>query len=437
MIRPKGGSGTIGARSRRAALRAALVAQLLGLGCATPQGMLAALPEVPSEQAKCKVGASQASPLVTEWPASEKANLEALLRQGGVTVSYAGCTMRVLPRCRLRGRYAWQRTTPASDVLEINNEDELYAKLPLGAASLEGELKRSGKLSVQTVVSGQLRLEESAATNVPNEGECARATHVVGALSVGTFTLTRGAASEAGASAGLTAVGQVGVQTKRSASIVRSAGDPQTCAASTEGEAHPSCRSPIQVFLWPLPGRAAEEGPPGTVRADFVSAGANSRWDVYVDDQVACTTPCSKWVDPNRPVLMRTRDDGFFFMRADKVQVIDLRRPAGGGAVQMRAHPTSYGELATGITFTTLGGTAVIAGITFSSLGCLGDESSGMCTGGLISLGVGALVTAGAIWLIVDAMPRAVLTPIARAARRGPWLARELKIGPGFVTGTF
>ena len=70
--------------------------------------------------------------------------------QARVAVAYSGCSMRVLPRVpRARASYHWQRTTPASESLEINDSDELYAKLPLGAASLEGELKRSGKLAVR------------------------------------------------------------------------------------------------------------------------------------------------------------------------------------------------------------------------------------------------------------------------------------------------
>src|SRR6185295_15203925 len=93
----------------------------------------------------------------TEWPASEKANLEARLREGAVVVSYSGCTLRMLPRCRARGGYQWRRTTTSTDVVEIRNSDELFAKMPVGAVSLEGELQRSGRLAVQTTVSGQLQ----------------------------------------------------------------------------------------------------------------------------------------------------------------------------------------------------------------------------------------------------------------------------------------
>src|SRR3954467_8143218 len=83
------------------------------------------LPRVPAEQAKCRVAASQSSPLVTEWPGSEKANLEVLLRSGTVAVAYSGCSMRLLPECRVKVEYHWQRTTPSTDSLEINDSDEL------------------------------------------------------------------------------------------------------------------------------------------------------------------------------------------------------------------------------------------------------------------------------------------------------------------------
>src|SRR5882757_9755075 len=145
-------------------------------GCLWSSGRKGAqqiLPTVPTELGKCRVAASQSSPLVTEWPASEKANLEVLSRNGAVAVAYSGCSLRVLPQCRVRGTYQWQRTTPSTDSLSINDSDELFAKLPLGAASLEGELKRTGKLLVKTVVAGQLRLEGTALGDVPSDGACA------------------------------------------------------------------------------------------------------------------------------------------------------------------------------------------------------------------------------------------------------------------------
>src|SRR4051812_23767518 len=146
-------------------------------GASGDAGARDVLPRAPTELGRCRVAASQQSPLVTEWPASEKANLENLSHAGAVAVAYSGCSMRLLPDCHVRGGYRWMRTTPATDSLEINDTDDLYAKLPLGAASLEGELKRTGKLTVKTVVAGQLQLDGAGVNDVPNEGVCAQATH--------------------------------------------------------------------------------------------------------------------------------------------------------------------------------------------------------------------------------------------------------------------
>jgi len=408
-------------------------------GCAQTSGDKArsVLPRVPAEQAKCRVAASQSSPLVTEWPASEKANLEVLLRSGTVAVAYSGCSMRLLPECRVKGEYHWQRTTPSTDSLEINDSDELFAKLPLGAASLEGELKRSGKLSVKTTVSGQLRLENASLTEVPREGVCAQATHLLTGLSLGAFALTAGGQKDSKVGAEFTVLG-TGAKTERSAEMLRSAGDFDSCAQSTNESPHVNCSSPIQAFLTPLPGRTEEEGPPGTVKVDFVSADASSRWDVYADDVVICTTPCERYVSTERPVMLRARDEPFMGS-PDRVRVLNLLDHSGEGRLQLQAHHTARGELATGITFTAIAGMGVITGITLTSAG-YGLSESGMGKAGLITLGVSIPATLGSIWLILDSRARAEVVPneggptlLARPSPSRP----HLIWGPTFVAGTF
>src|SRR4029079_13136110 len=309
------------------------------------------LPHVPAEAARGRVAGSQSSPLVTEWPASEKANLEVLLRSGTVAVAYSGCSMRLVRECRVAGEYVWQQTTPATDSLEINDSDELFAKLPLGAASLEAELKRSGKLSVKTTVAGQLRVQNANVADVPREGPCAQATHIVTGLSLGAFALTAGGQKDTKVGAEVSIVG-TGVKTERSADLLRSAGDFDSCAQGTQESPHVNCASPIQAFLMPLPGRTEEEGPPGTVKVDFVSGDASTRWDVYADDVVICTTPCARYVSAERPVMLRARDEAFMGS-PDKVRVTTLLAH-GGGHLQLQAHGTARGQLATGIAFSAL-----------------------------------------------------------------------------------
>ena len=417
----------------------ALLGALVGLGgCTARRALGPTMAEAPAGQARCTGAASQSSPIITEWPASEKSRLEALLVQGAVAVAYSGCTLRVLPRCQVGGGgYVWQRTTPASDYLEISDEQELYAKLPLGAAQLEGELKRTGQLSVHTVVAGMLRLPGAEAVQVPQEGECAQATHVVEALSVGAFTLSTGSGGSVGAGVGVIAVGTLGGSTGGSDRVVRAAGDSQMCGAGTHEAPHPHCRSPLQVFLRPLPGRGTEqeEGPPGTVKVDFISAHAQGRWDVYIDDKVACTTPCTRWVDPSRPVLLQSRQGSSLGSALEEIQVPDLGQYAAAGPLQLRAHPTSQAAQLTGITVSGLGGMAMMTGITLSAVSCpTGREE--LCRGSLLTLGAGTLITAGAIWLMLEAAPRARILPVFDTTL-GQNGTTRVRLGPGFVRGSF
>jgi hypothetical protein len=417
---------------------AVLAACACALGCVQSSTAKArsVLPHVPAEQARCRVAASQSSPLVTEWPASEKANLEVLLRSGTVAVAYSGCSMRLLPECRVPGEYYWQQTTPATDSLEINDSDELFAKLPLGAASLEAELKRSGKLSVKTTVAGQLRVRNVNVADIPREGPCAQATHIVTGLSLGAFALTAGGQKDTKLGAEVSIVG-TGVKTERSADLLRSAGDFDSCAQGTAESPHVSCASPIQAFLVPLPGRTEEEGPPGTVKVDFVSGDASTRWDVYADDVVICTTPCARYVSAERPVMLRSRDDSFGGV-PDRVRVVNLLDHAGEGRLQLQAHHTARGEQASGITFTALSGIAMAAGIALTGTG-YGTDHTTMGKAGVITMVVAAPALYGSIWLILDSRARAEVVPFdsdlptLMARRDRP----RLVWGPNFVGGTF
>ena len=407
---------------------AVLLAAAVALsGCVAPRYAGPSSTELGLSAPRCRVGTGRSELLVTEWSASEKANLEAQLRMGAVAVEYTGCELRVLTQCRLRGAYAWQATTPASDIVTISDEAELWAKLPLGAVSLEGELKASGKLSIATTVSGLLRLEGATPGDVPPQGECARATHVVGAIAVGAFALDGSGTAGGSAGASVASFG-AGAKTGRSAGLIRAAGDRATCFQDAAAGPSAGCRSPIQVFLWPIPGRAAAEGPPGTVKVDLVSANAAARWDVYYDDQVACTTPCSRWLDPARPLYLRTRDEGSYYSRPDRIRVHDLERYAGDGALQLQAHPTSQGKLASGIVFTTFSGMATVTGIVLTAVGCSGS-SVGLCGGGATTLGVGAVALWASINLILDSRAHAEFLPGGGG--------RSLRVGPGFVGGRF
>jgi len=206
-----------------------------------------------------------------------------------------------------------------------------------------------------------------------------------------------------------------------------------SCGSATNESPNGNCMSPIQVFLFPLPGRASEEGPPGTVKVDFVAANANGRWDVYYDDEVICSTPCSRWVDPNRPVMLRAREESYG--KPDRIELLNLGNATGD--MQLQAHPTANGKLVTGIVFTAFGGMSVITGITLTSLGYSSDSRSGLTTPGLITLGVGLPVTLGAIWMIVSAAAHAEAQQgyaVSPAPLDG---GTRIVWGAGGISGTF
>lgn len=413
------------------------VSGLLGLAaCGNPLtggssggALTAKAPEASTGQAKCKVAASSENPLVTEWPASEKANLEARLREGGVVVSFSGCEMKLLPQCRVRGSYGWRRTTTTTDVVEIHDADELYAKLPLGAVSLEGELERSGRLAVQTTIAGQLELR-GWDKQVSEDATCTGASHVVGALSVGAFKLRAGGSVKAKGGVGVTGVGTTGGGTQSSESVLREAGSPDACKASTDESANAECRSPIQVFLWPLPKELADRGPQGSVKVNFLSANPDHQYDIAINDRKLCSTPCSRWVDPAVPFTFVY--EKAWYERNERIEMPDLRdQKAKGDKLDARAYPTKTGKLAGGIVMTSFGGIGILTGAALTFVGAAKDQS-GTLTAGLITLPVGIGLTVPGILLIVNSGSYVEIEPADPGGPKMPVEARRSTLGVGW-----
>ncbi|RLB64347.1 MAG: hypothetical protein DRI90_04795, partial [Deltaproteobacteria bacterium] len=413
-------------------------------------------------------------------PASEKANLELRLREGGVAVAYAGCELRLIPDCHLGGYYFWQRTTVASDAFEVRSADDLYAKLPLGAVSLEGELNRSGRLAMRTTVSGQLRLTAVAAA--PQGQGCGVATHVVSAMSVGAFTLRSGGAL--GVRAGVdTPVGGIGAGTESQASMVREAGDPDRCQGATAQGAHPECASPIQLFLIPLaslayaaaapppvatappaptatptpPASAPPSAPPPAPTAGSwlppapagplgpgLAAGAGSAapaddvarlvvnvssaepdatFSVSAGGEALCTTPCSKSVRIDDLVAIQELGK----KNSKAMTIKGLRDYGVAGAVDVTAHPRATGRFIGGVLLTAGGGIGLLGGVIALALGSSRDSVGAQVGGGIgLAAGVGMIVPG--ILLVVGFKEHLEVSPAQGV---------DLSFGPGYLHGRF
>lgn len=244
---------------------------------------------------------TQTSPLVTEWPASEKARLQSLVTTQPVAVKFAGCELEVVESCALPGRYLWQRTSLATDTLDIDDKNELFSKLPIGAVKLEGELAQSGKLSVRTTVAGQLSLMDAGNLSaLPLGPGCAEATHVVTRMSVGAFKLISG--SDVSGRGGVS-VPRIGAEagTSRTEALLRESGDPAACKNATDQAPDSQCASPIQLFLEPLRPE---------VQQQIVASGAvqiaipephdiDESWSLRDRaGTLICRLPCTQWVNP-------------------------------------------------------------------------------------------------------------------------------------------
>jgi hypothetical protein len=213
---------------------------------------------IETSQAKCGVRRSADRPLVVEWPAADRAALEARAQQGLVAVRYEGCEMEVLSGCDVEGTYDFVPLSRKQERVAIHDADELYARLPVGAASLEGKLKRSGQLVVDMTIVGRKQADRHVIGRDELSGRCETATHVLTGLTVGAFSLYTGSEIEGGAGVAIGSAG-AGGSISRAREILASDGDPALCddaggcAALLRVEAVPLAGDPAPLFAEPTP----------------------------------------------------------------------------------------------------------------------------------------------------------------------------------------
>jgi hypothetical protein len=231
-------------------LRALLVLlSLTGLLACSSQQLITETPTVAAaddQQATCKVAKDPLNPLIVEWPATAKADLESTSQRGLVVVSYAGCTLKVLSSCDATGVYDLTSVTPARDKLTIANDTELYARLPLGVASLKGELKSGSQLELDYVAVGQ---RVAAKPPVSLAGNCQGATHFVRTITVGAYSLDAHAKGSASAGVDVANTAGGGLGRKEDTRKIRGSGDVEKCAADPKSA---ECGAVLQLGLAPL-----------------------------------------------------------------------------------------------------------------------------------------------------------------------------------------
>ncbi len=137
-------------------------------------------------------------PFVIEWDATDMSSFEARTANDVIFVKYEGCELKVLDSCvndSVKGSLGSYKpvdwTSGSVEVIDISNEGELYAKLPLGAAELGGRVSGGEKFHMEYFVSGTRSATRDTvyAKDLEKLSGCKGATHFVYGYNLGAFAL--------------------------------------------------------------------------------------------------------------------------------------------------------------------------------------------------------------------------------------------------------
>lgn len=195
-------------------------------------------------------------PFVVEWDGTDISSFESRANTDVVFVRYEGCNLQVLDGCTndaIRGSLGaygpvdW--TSGSVEKVDILNEDELYAKLPLGTAVLGARVQGGERFHMEYFVSGTRKATRPAVyrSELDRVPGCKRATHYVYAYNVGAFAL--GSFSKLEGSAGATLWGAGGgVNSKNQSAIEKQGGVLASCRGESATEVS-TCKVPIRLTL--------------------------------------------------------------------------------------------------------------------------------------------------------------------------------------------
>ena len=138
-----------------------------------------------------------ATPLIVDWKAEERADLEEVIHDGVAIVAWKNDGLRLLKRCRLKGEYGYLPIQVKKDVVRLESAQDVAANLPLGGlgivGKIGGELERGTTLDIAMAMVGKRRTTWADVAKDDLKGECGDATHYVRAILVGAFAMQTGA----------------------------------------------------------------------------------------------------------------------------------------------------------------------------------------------------------------------------------------------------
>ncbi len=222
-------------------------------------------------------------PFIIEWDATDMSMFEGRAATDVVFVHYEGCDLKVLDACAndsIRGAFGAYRpvewTSGSVEKMDITSEGELYAKLPLGAATLGGRVSAGEKFRMEYFVSGVKTSTRSGVyrgelAKVPG---CAGATHFVYGFALGAFALASEKKVSGEAQVGFQGMGG-GAKHATSQNADKKGGVLESCRGETAKDVR-TCQVPIRLMLRDI---AEGEAPAGASAAAAAGAPPPARSD--------------------------------------------------------------------------------------------------------------------------------------------------------------
>ncbi len=220
----------------------------------------------------CTIPEDRTSPLVVDWKPHQRADLEVAMGGGLAVVAYTCSSLRLLPRCRVRGKYDYVGVTSKEEVLQLATADDVRAALPRSGATLGAELaadfERGATLDVAMVLVGKKQAPAARAKPSELEGECEGATHFVRSAALGAF------ATDTGTRGAVRSVAEIfggGVSARSTSSLKQRSRDGalDACQKASPGDASPpaQCAALLRVELVELEKPAPPRPAPAPVAA--------------------------------------------------------------------------------------------------------------------------------------------------------------------------
>lgn len=249
---------------------------LLAAGCGpsmrTPAatvkpGQLQASESLDQSALGCNDPTEEAEILVVDLPASRRGDIEVLMQDGLIAVSYDCNQLKLLRGCQIPGSYAYKGTLLREEVLSLENGDEIRANLPLSgagvAAKMEGAMERGATLDLATVMVGQQRAARYEVGRDELSGRCDGATHFVQSIYVGAFAMRRGERAKLAAAAEVFGAGGAAGSSSDS-SLQNTDGDLEACRRTQASAQAPEagCGTPLRLYMLPISEAGSALKPP-------------------------------------------------------------------------------------------------------------------------------------------------------------------------------